>query len=315
MHLGFHIFDLGFQSPDSEAAKPMVFTTTLLLIGIVDPPQRPRDLDPCQAPPEVPLGRRMMKSSMELRPQPTLRGSSSPRASEDPATAPAAPAPEGLPASSAVMGGLFEAISQGQRFDTVVHEAQDAERAVLEIDQLDLWYGDTQALHDVSMIVPEGKVTALIGPSGCGKSTLLRCVNRMNDLVDSVRVGGEMRLNGESIYGSGVDVIELRKRIGMVFQKPNPFPMSIFENVVYSLRIDGERDRRVLEESCEQSLRGAGLWEEVKDRLKTRAPWPSPAASSSGCASPAPSPRIPRCCSSTSPAPPSTRSPPAASRS
>jgi phosphate transport system ATP-binding protein len=176
----------------------------------------------------------------------------------------------GLPESNAVLGGLFEAIRTGQRFATVVHAAPAME-AVLEIADFRLWYGTTQALHDVSMVVPRGGVTALIGPSGCGKSTLLRCVNRMNDLIDSVRVAGDMRLAGASIYGAGVDVIELRKRIGMVFQKPNPFPMSIRENVVYSLRIDGERDRRVLEETCEQSLRGAGLWEEVKDRLDASA--------------------------------------------
>jgi phosphate transport system ATP-binding protein len=114
------------------------------------------------------------------------------------------------------------------------------------------------------------KVTA-VGPSGCGKSTLLRSVNRMNDLIDSVRIEGEMRLNGDSIYAAGQDVIELRKRIGMVFQKPNPFPMSIFENVVYSLRIDGERDKRVLAEVCEASLRSASLWDEVKDRLNDSA--------------------------------------------
>ena len=145
------------------------------------------------------------------------------------------------------------------------------DKAVLEINDFRLWYGSTQALHDLSMICPAGKVTALIGPSGCGKSTLLRCVNRMNDMIESVRVEGGMSLNGEPIYASGVDVIELRKRIGMVFQKPNPFPMSIFENVVYSLRIDGERDRSVLHEVCEQSLRGAGLWDEVKDRLDSSA--------------------------------------------
>jgi phosphate transport system ATP-binding protein len=121
------------------------------------------------------------------------------------------------------------------------------------------------------MDVPDGKVTALIGPSGCGKSTLLRCVNRMNDLIPTVRISGGMRLNGDSIYAHGVDVIELRKRMGMVFQKPNPFPMSIFENVVYPLRIDGERNRAVLDEVCEQSLRGAALWEEVKDRLTDNA--------------------------------------------
>ena len=173
--------------------------------------------------------------------------------------------------SSARAGGLFEAVQAGRPFPAVVHEAAQAEKPVLEIDKFDLWYGETQALHQVSMICPEGKVTALIGPSGCGKSTLLRCVNRMNDLIDSVRVAGDMRLNQESIYQPGVDVIELRKRVGMVFQKPNPFPMSIYENVVYSLRIDGERNRSVLDAACEQSLRSAGLWEEVKDRLRSSA--------------------------------------------
>jgi phosphate transport system ATP-binding protein len=176
----------------------------------------------------------------------------------------------GLPESNARTGGLFEAISTGQRFATVVHETPKAE-PVLEIADFNLWYGPVQALHDVSLVVPQGRVTALIGPSGCGKSTLLRCVNRMNDLIDSVRTAGDMRLSRASIYGPGVDVIELRKRIGMVFQKPNPFPMSIRENVVYALRIDGERDKAVLAEVCEQSLRSAGLWEEVKDRLDASA--------------------------------------------
>ena len=178
---------------------------------------------------------------------------------------------EGLPESSARPGGLFEAIEKGVEFETVVHPAIESTTPVLSIENLRLWYGDSQALHDVSMVCPEGQVTALIGPSGCGKSTLLRCVNRMNDLIGSVRIEGGMKLNGTSIYGSGVDVIELRKRIGMVFQKPNPFPMSIFENVVYSLRIDGVRDKHVLSEVCEQSLQGAGLWNEVKDRLHSSA--------------------------------------------
>ncbi|TAJ25262.1 MAG: phosphate ABC transporter ATP-binding protein [Planctomycetota bacterium] len=168
-------------------------------------------------------------------------------------------------------GAVFEAIKRGEPFATVTHAAAATEEAVLDIRGFDLWYGASRALWNVGMRVPRGKVTALIGPSGCGKSTLLRSVNRLNDLVDGVRVGGDMLLNGDPIYGSGVDVIELRKRIGMVFQKPNPFPMSIFENVVYSLRIDGERDRRVLEEVCERSLVGAGLWEEVKDRLQESA--------------------------------------------
>jgi len=150
---------------------------------------------------------------------------------------------------------------------TTYHEVVGKEPAVIEIRDFSLWYGAKQALHAVTMPIAAGKITALIGPSGCGKSTLLRSVNRLNDLVDSVRIEGDMRLNGDPIYGRGVDVIELRKRVGMVFQKPNPFPMSIAENVVYSLRIDGVRDRTLLEEACERSLRGAGLWEEVKDRL------------------------------------------------
>ncbi|MCH2125137.1 MAG: phosphate ABC transporter ATP-binding protein PstB [Pirellulaceae bacterium] len=150
----------------------------------------------------------------------------------------------------------------------MVHAEVFAEESILEIKDFELWYGSKQALFGIDMPVPKGKVTALVGPSGCGKTTLLRCVNRMNDLIDTVRISGDMRLNQDSIFGSSVDVIELRKRMGMVFQKPNPFPMSIFENVVYSLRIDGERNRGVLEEVCERSLRGAALWDEVKDRLK-----------------------------------------------
>ncbi len=161
----------------------------------------------------------------------------------------------------------LRAIAAGEDVAPVVHEAIASEQPVLEIDRFNLWYGPKQALFDISMPVARGKVTALIGPSGCGKSTLLRSVNRLNDLLDIVRITGDMRLLGDSIYGRSVDVIELRKRMGMVFQKSNPFPMSIYENVVYSLRIDGERDRRVLDEVCERSLRGAALWEEVKDRL------------------------------------------------
>jgi phosphate transport system ATP-binding protein len=171
----------------------------------------------------------------------------------------------------ALEGGAFDAVRRGEPFAADVHASLTAEDAVLEIDAFDLWYGRTQALHEVTMRIPRGKVTALVGPSGCGKSTLLRSVNRLNDLVDSVRTEGDMRLNGDSIYAPGVDVIELRKRIGMVFQKPNPFPMSVYENVVYSLRIDGERDRRVLDQVCEESLVRAGLWDEVRDRLSSSA--------------------------------------------
>lgn len=170
--------------------------------------------------------------------------------------------------ASAIAGeNRLESIAQGKEMPSVVHSALAKEKAVLEIQNFNLWYGQKQALFNVSLNIPVGKVTSMIGPSGCGKSTLLRCVNRMNDLIDTVRIQGDMRLNGDSIYAKGVDVIELRKRMGMVFQKPNPFPMSIFENVVYPMRIDGVRDRALLEQVCEQSLRGAALWNEVKDRL------------------------------------------------
>ena len=160
------------------------------------------------------------------------------------------------------------AVAAGREVDPEVHESVLREPPVLEIDRFNLWYGAKQALHQITMLIPLHKVTALVGPSGCGKSTLLRSVNRLNDLVQSVRITGDMRLSGDSIYDPRMDVIELRKRMGMVFQKPNPFPMSIYENVVYSLRIDGETNRGVLDEVCEMSLRGAALWDEVKDRLQ-----------------------------------------------
>ena len=166
------------------------------------------------------------------------------------------------------MDGRLAAISRGEAVSSATHTALAEEPAVLEMDAFNLWYSTTQALHDVTMRIPRGKVTALIGPSGCGKSTLLRSVNRLNDLIDTVSIKGQMRLNGDPIYDPRVDVIELRKRMGMVFQKSNPFPMSIYENVVYPLRIDGERKRSVLDGVCEQSLRAAALWDEVKDRLK-----------------------------------------------
>ena len=161
----------------------------------------------------------------------------------------------------------LQAVASGLEVPSEVHEKVLEETPVLEIDRFNLWYGSKQALHGISMPIPHNQVTALVGPSGCGKSTLLRSVNRLNDLVQSVRITGDMRLNGDSIYDPRMDVIDLRKRMGMVFQKPNPFPMSIYENVVYSLRIDGERNRGVLDEVCELSLRGAALWHEVKDRL------------------------------------------------
>jgi phosphate transport system ATP-binding protein len=138
----------------------------------------------------------------------------------------------------------------------------------IEVDELDFFYGDFHALHAVDLRIPAHKVTAFIGPSGCGKSTLLRCFNRMNDLVPVARIGhGSIRVHGTDIHGPNVDPIELRKRVGMVFQKSNPFPKSIYENVVYGLRIQGRAKRDELDEVVERALRQAALWDEVKDRL------------------------------------------------
>ncbi len=162
---------------------------------------------------------------------------------------------------------VLEAIRRNEPTTSAVHASVGEHEAIVAIRGLRLWYGAKQALHDVSMSIPRGKVTAMIGPSGCGKSTLLRSINRMNDLVDGVKVEGEVVVNAKHIYGQGVDVIGVRKRIGMVFQKSNPFPMSIFENVVYSLKIHGVRKKSVLQEACERALRQSALWDEAKDRL------------------------------------------------
>lgn len=145
------------------------------------------------------------------------------------------------------------------------------EQTCIEVKDLNLFYGAKQALFGVNMQMPKKKVTAYIGPSGCGKSTLLRCINRMNDLVDSVRIEGQILLEGANIYEKSVNVADLRRRVGMVFQKPNPFPKSIYENVAYGLRIQGINDRRTLDEVVEKSLRGAALWDEMKDRLQDNA--------------------------------------------
>ena len=138
---------------------------------------------------------------------------------------------------------------------------------VITIDSLNLWYGENQALIDVSMPVMKNKITALIGPSGCGKSTLIRCMNRMNDLVNGCRIEGSMKFRGDEIYEPGADVISLRKRIGMIFQKPNPFPMTIRDNITYGPKIHGIVENDELDEIVERSLKQAVLWEEVKDRL------------------------------------------------
>jgi phosphate transport system ATP-binding protein len=143
---------------------------------------------------------------------------------------------------------------------------------VIDIDNVDFHYGATKALHGIHFPIKEKLVTAFIGPSGCGKSTLLRCLNRMNDLIDGTRISaGSIKISGVDIYHPTVDVIELRKRVGMVFQKSNPFPKSVYENVVYGLRLQGVSDKARLDETVERSLRGAALWEEVRDRLHTSA--------------------------------------------
>jgi phosphate transport system ATP-binding protein len=143
----------------------------------------------------------------------------------------------------------------------------DVADPILSVEDLSLHYGATQALFDISFNIPRKKITAFIGPSGCGKSTLLRCFNRLNDLIDEVRIEGDIRLEGSSIFNSRIDVNALRKRIGMVFQKSNPFPKSIYENIAYGCRIHGATGKTALDEIVERSLRGAALWDEVKDRL------------------------------------------------
>jgi phosphate transport system ATP-binding protein len=145
-------------------------------------------------------------------------------------------------------------------------------RTMIEIEGVDFHYGKTKALHGINLRIPEKRVTAFIGPSGCGKSTLLRCFNRMNDLIDYARVtAGTIKIEGVDINTPEVDVIELRKRVGMVFQKSNPFPKSIYENIAYGLRIGGIREKRVLDQTVESSLKGAALWDEVKNRLQESA--------------------------------------------
>jgi len=164
-----------------------------------------------------------------------------------------------------------------ERTATVTPSLSDAPRTLhdttpaVEVTDLNVHYGTAQAMHNISLKIPQKQVTAFIGPSGCGKSTLLRCFNRLNDLIDNCHITGSCKIHGKEIYGPGVDVITLRKHTGMVFQKANPFPKSIYENVVYPLRIDGINRRSFLDETVERSLHSAGLWDEVKDRLHASA--------------------------------------------
>jgi phosphate transport system ATP-binding protein len=138
---------------------------------------------------------------------------------------------------------------------------------IIKTEKLNLWYGEKQALHDINMEVYPNKVTALIGPSGCGKSTLIRCFNRMNDLIPTCKITGDVIFDGENIYDPSVDVVSVRKKIGMVFQKPNPFPKSVYENIAYGPRVSGIKDKKGLDEIVERSIKNAALWEEVQDRL------------------------------------------------
>jgi len=159
----------------------------------------------------------------------------------------------------------------GNYGETNYHHKVSAQGTALDIRDFNLWYGTKQALFNNTLPVQKGLVTALIGPSGCGKSTLLRSLNRMNDLVDGLRIAGKVEVDGFDIYGRGVDVIALRKRMGMVFQKPNPFAMSIYDNITYPLRVDGVTKKSILDETVERSLRAAALWDEAKDRLNDSA--------------------------------------------
>jgi phosphate transport system ATP-binding protein len=171
----------------------------------------------------------------------------------------------------AVMSTATAARLETDDTGTAYHPVTSDAGVALEVADFNLWYGPVQALFDVTFDIGRGLVTALIGPSGCGKSTLLRCFNRMNDLIDELRISGTIRLDGGDIFRVGADVIALRKRMGMVFQKPNPFAMSIYDNVIYPLRVDGVSNRSILDETCERALKAAGLWEEAKNRLKESA--------------------------------------------
>ena len=163
------------------------------------------------------------------------------------------------------------AASHAMKFTTLGRSAQQLsladETPCIDVNNMHLYYGDSKALNGITMQIPKKRITAFIGPSGCGKSTLLRSFNRMNDLVDGVRIEGQVTIDGHDIYAKGVDVADLRRRVGMVFQKPNPFPKTIYENVAYGLRIQGINNKRLLDETVEWALRSAAIWDETKDRL------------------------------------------------
>ena len=171
-----------------------------------------------------------------------------------------------------------------------------APETMVEITGFDAWYGDFHALQDITIEIPDRRVTSFIGPSGCGKSSLLRWINRMNDRIPSARAEGALRIGGEDIFDRSIDVVDLRRRVGMVFQKPNPFPKSIYDNVAFGPRLTHKLSRFQTDELVQRALTQAALWDEVKDRLTDNALELSGGGSSSACASPAPSPPTPRCC-------------------
>ena len=230
MHLGYQIYSVAFQSPDAEAARPMVYVIALLLVLIVLRAQRPGDL---------------------------------------PAEPDAKVTPDSNDMTRFTMDNPAPSRPEARKIEVAAQPAarRDAQEAIVEVGDLCLFYGRNQALKDITINFPRNQVTALIGPSGCGKSTLLRCLNRMNDLIDDIHTTGSILVDGQEILDRSTDVIELRQKVGMVFQRPTPFAKSIYENVAYGLRIGGVRDRRTLDEAVEKSLHRAALWDEVKDRL------------------------------------------------
>ena len=182
------------------------------------------------------------------------------------------PGPAAQPTTAEREAPLTHAVGIGAlRTRSAEHAEAAPPNACLTVEQLSLFYADKQALDNINLVIPEKRVTAFIGPSGCGKSTLLRCFNRLNDLIDGVRIEGSIKLRDEDIYDRSVYVANLRRRIGMVFQKPNPFPKSIYENVAYGLRLQGQKKRRILDREVERALREAALWSEVKDRVHEHA--------------------------------------------
>ena len=204
--------------------------------------------------------------------------------------------------------------ASGTQSDRMAQRRPDEPTGAVVATAYSFWYGAKQALHDISLEVPARSVLALIGPSGCGKSTFLRSINRMNDLIPGIRHEGEIRLDGVNIVGTGMDTVALRQRVGMVFQRWNPFPKSIYDNIAYGPRINGQRNGPDLDEIVESSLRRAALWDEVKDRLRQSALGLS-GGSSNGCASRGHWPTSRKSCSWTNRRAPSTPSPRSGSRS